>query len=157
MSNLVALQQWWRTRDQGDSLAFAVEHADIVGLDVYPRHGLLSRGPLTAYLDGGSGFGPQRLRQRLLARAAAYGRRVMVSEGQAEPWETVVTPPDPKQGAMFSCTPEAMIETYNDCMSWPVDLDAYLFWGAEYWLLRERNGDKSYLNAFLRILNRALI
>jgi hypothetical protein len=152
MSNVVALQQWWRTRDQGDSLAFAVEHADIVGLDVYPRHGLLSLGPLTAYLDGGSGFGPKRLRQRLLSRAQAYDRRVMVSEGQAEPWETVVKPPDPRHGAMFSCTPEAMIRTYNDCMTWAPDLDAYLFWGAEYWLQREKSGDKSYLNAFSRIL-----
>ena len=34
MSIPVAAQQWWRTRDQGDSLAFALDHADIVGLDV---------------------------------------------------------------------------------------------------------------------------
>jgi hypothetical protein len=31
-------------------------------------------------------------------------------------------------------------------------LDAYLFWGAEYWLLRQHAGDKSYLGAFERIL-----
>jgi hypothetical protein len=31
-------------------------------------------------------------------------------------------------------------------------LDAYLFWGAEYWLLRQRAGDESYLGAFQRIL-----
>jgi hypothetical protein len=151
MSNLVAAQQWWRTRDQGDSLAFAVEHADIVGLDVYPKHGLLSLGPLTAYLDGGSGPVPRLLRRQLVSRALARGRRVMVSEGQAEPWETVVKPPDPRDGAMFSCTPEAMIETYNACMAW-TSLDAYLFWGAEYWLVRAQGGDRSYLGAFARVL-----
>jgi hypothetical protein len=32
---------------------------------------------------------------------------------------------------------------------------AYLFWGAEYWLLRQQHGDPSYLEAFTRILNRA--
>ena len=154
MSNLVALQQWWRTRDQGDSLAFAIEHADIVGLDVYPCHGLVSVGPLTAYLSGGGGPVPRWIRQRVLAQARAAGRRVMVSEGQAEPWETVVKPPDPRRGAMFSCTPEAMIETYNDCMTWG-EFDAYLFWGAEYWLLREQSSDQSYLSAFGRILDKA--
>jgi hypothetical protein len=154
MSNLVALQQWWRTRDQGDSLAFAIAHADIVGLDVYPRHGLVSLGPLTTYLDGGQGIAPRRLRTTLIERAMADGRRVMVSEGQAEPWETVVKPPDPRSGAMFSCTPEAMLETYNDCMGW-ADLYAYLFWGAEYWLVREQGGDSSYLRAFGRVLSEA--
>jgi hypothetical protein len=154
MSNLVALQQWWRTRDQGDSLSFAIAHADIVGLDVYPRHGLLSVGPLTTYLDGGQGVGPRRLRGALIERARAAGRRIMVSEGQAEPWETVVKPPDPRSGAMFSCTPEAMLETYNDCMRW-TDLYGYLFWGAEYWLLREKGRDPSYLRAFGRVLSEA--
>ncbi len=38
----VRLQQHWRTRDQGDSLAVAAGLADIVGLDYYPRHGLAS-------------------------------------------------------------------------------------------------------------------
>ena len=31
-------------------------------------------------------------------------------------------------------------------------LDAYLFWGAEYWLLRDLRGDPSYLGAFARVL-----
>jgi len=38
----VALQQRWRTRDQGDSLEAAQRLADIVGVDYYPRYGLLS-------------------------------------------------------------------------------------------------------------------
>ncbi|HUY09788.1 MAG TPA: hypothetical protein VMW80_10150 [Candidatus Dormibacteraeota bacterium] len=33
-----------------------------------------------------------------------------------------------------------------------VPLEAYLFWGAEYWLLRSSAGDDSYLRAFERIL-----
>ena len=36
-----------------------------------------------------------------------------------------------------------------------VALDAYLFWGAEYWLLRERQGDPRYLRAFSRVLDHA--
>jgi hypothetical protein len=153
MSLPVAAQQWWRTRDQGDSLAFAVEHADVVGLDVYPRHGLVGLGPLSVYLDGGERPSQRWLRGRLLTAARARGRKVMVSEGQAEPWETVVQPPDPRGGVMYSCSPEQMLRTYNACVRWTPDLDAYLFWGAEYWLQRERGGDASYLRAFARVLD----
>ncbi len=155
MSYLVALQQWWRTRDQGDSVAFALRHADIVGLDVYPCHGLVSVGPLTAYLAGGRGPWHARARARVLAQARAEGRRVMISEGQAEPWETTVNPPSPRQAAAYSCPPERMIATYNDCARWSDDLYAYLFWGAEYWLMRATQGDASYLNAFARVLERS--
>jgi hypothetical protein len=58
---------------------------------------------------------------------------------------------------MASCPPEKVIENYNRCMRWARQtgstLDAYLFWGAEYWLLRQQGGDQSYLGAFERILN----
>jgi hypothetical protein len=152
MSIPVAAQQWWRTRGQGDSVNFALEHADVVGLDVYPRHGLLSLGPLTAYLDGANRPIERRLRSDVFTRARATGRQVMISEGQAEPWETVVRPPDPRGGVMYSCSPEQMLRTYNACLRWSANLYAYLFWGAEYWLLREANGDPSYLRAFQRVL-----
>src|SRR5215470_3215858 len=138
----VALQQWWRTRDQGDSLAVAQRLADIVGIDFYPRHALIKTGPLTAYLDGSTRRGQTRRRERLLDGAAAAGRRLMIAEGQAEPWEAVTTPPSPSGRAMYSCRPEDLIETYSRCLGWtsqwPFVLDSYLFWGAEYWLLRER-------------------
>ena len=159
----VALQQWWRTRDQGDSLAVAQRLADIVGIDFYPRHALVSAGPLTAYLDGsrrrgwgrGRGGG-QRRRERLIEQAGAAGRRLMIAEGQAEPWEAVTTPPSPPGRAMYSCGPEDLIATYGHCMRWPRPptsvIEGYLFWGAEYWLQRERQGDPSYLRAFARVL-----
>jgi hypothetical protein len=31
-------------------------------------------------------------------------------------------------------------------------VDAYLFWGAEYWVLRQQQGDPRYLRAFGRVL-----
>jgi hypothetical protein len=152
----VALQQWWRTRDQGDSLAVAQRLADIIGIDFYPRHALFGAGPLTAYLDGSTARGQTRRRQRLLDGAFAAGRRLMIAEGQAEPWEAVTTPPSPPGRSMYSCGPEDLIATYGRCMRWPRPpacvIESYLFWGAEYWLLRERQGDPSYLRAFARVL-----
>src|SRR5258708_35615135 len=80
----------------------------------------------------------------------------MISEGQAEPWEAITTPPSPAGRAMASCLPERVIENYNRCLRLAREarggLDAYLFWGAGYWHLRQQGGDGSYMGAFDRIL-----
>jgi hypothetical protein len=155
----VTLAQWWQTRDQGDSLQAAQRLADIVGIDYYPRHALASLGGRTVYLDGSRSPWQQRRRIHLLNWATASGRRVMISEGQAEPWEAVTTPPNPAGQSMYSCPPDRIIDNYNTCMAWAreaaMSLDAYLFWGAEYWILRRGSGDSSYLQAFNRILEQA--
>src|SRR5712692_1638537 len=151
-SSLVNVSQWWRTRDQGDSLALAVQLADIVGIDYYPRNALLRLGPRTLYADGSGATTPSALFEALRER----GRRWMVAEGQAEPWETTTMPPNPIGKAMFTCGPHHLIENYNAAISWSsreTPLYAYFFWGAEYWILRARSGDPSYLGAFQRLLN----
>lgn len=155
-SSPVRLSQWWRTRDQGDSLAVASRLADIVGIDYYPRHGLLGLGPRTLYLDGARLPWQTALTARLLADLRRGGKRVMVSEGQAEPWEVVTQPPSPERRVMFSCRPDDMIRNYNAAMEWSGSegaMYAYLFWGADYWILRDGSGDSSYLQAIARILN----
>ncbi|HEU5380648.1 MAG TPA: beta-galactosidase [Ktedonobacteraceae bacterium] len=154
----VRLSQWWRTRDQGDSLAAAQRLADIVGIDYYPRHALLRLGGRTLYLDGNVGSLHNRRRKQLFTWTRAHGQKLMVAEGQAEPWEVVTTPPNPPGRGMYSCLPEQIIFNYNICLRWSepdAPLYAYLFWGAEYWVLRERCGDSSYLRAFARILEQA--
>jgi hypothetical protein len=157
-SSAVRLSQWWRTRDQGDSLAVAARLADVVGIDYYPRHALGSLGPRTLYLAGADLPWQAASRERQFNGIRARGKRLMVSEGQAEPWETMTTPPNPGRQAMYSCPPEKLVGNYNAAIGWsrPEDpIYAYLFWGAEYWVLRERSGDPSYLQAFARILDRA--
>ncbi len=154
----VRLSQWWRTRDQGDSLTVAQHLADIVGIDYYPRHALMTVGPRTLYLDGSGRPWQQRRRKQLFASTRAHEQRLMIAEGQAEPWESVTTPPDPSGQGMYSCLPEQVITNYNTCMRWSrqeTSLYAYLFWGAEYWMLRKQGGDSSYLQAFARILENA--
>jgi hypothetical protein len=158
-SLLVGLTQWWQTRDQGDSLAVAQELADIVGIDYYPRHALVGVGGTTLYLDGSRSPWQHRRLSKLFEWARLSGKRLMISEGQAEPWEAVTAPPNPTGQGMYSCRPENVIENYNQCMGWArqaaFSLDAYLFWGAEYWALRSQHGDPSYVQAFARILDTA--
>jgi hypothetical protein len=155
---LLRLSQWWRTRDQGDSLAVAQRLADMVGIDYYPRYALVTLGGRTLYLDGSQNHWQREKRNDLLAWANSHGKKLMIAEGQAEPWETVTKPPNPASQAMYSCPPEQIIHNYNACLrdsGQPTSLYAYLFWGAEYWLLRQKSGDASYLNAFKRILEEA--
>ena len=139
------------TRDQGDSLVVAESLADIVGVDYHPRHALLDLGPLTLYLDGSRSPWQARRRRRIQARVEESGRRMMVSEGQAEPWEAVTS--RPARGAMH-CSAATVIGTYDDSLrgSEGGRLSAYLFWGAEYWVRRRSAGDGSYLDAFERVL-----
>jgi hypothetical protein len=159
----VRISQRWRTRGEGDSLAGALPRADIAGVDFYPRHGLVSAGGWTLYMDGSAMPWHQGWRRRLgdWASSGPTRRQVMIAEGQAEPWETVTTPPSPPGRAMSSCLPEHVITNYNHCMRWqrdprrPLRLWSYLFWGAEYWLARRQQGDGRYLEAFSRILRSA--
>lgn len=152
----VAAAQWWRTRDQGDSLAVARQFADVVGIDYYPRNALTALGSRALYLDGAASLFAA-LRYRVVARrAAALGLHVMVSEIQAEPWEAVTVPPSPPGRVLYSCQPEHLIAGYNRCVRWNSSSAwPLLFWGAEYWLLRARQGDPSYLRAFRRVLDEA--
>jgi hypothetical protein len=154
-SLLVRISQWWQTRDQGDSLAVAQRLADMVGIDYYPRHALLALGSRTLYLDGSRSPWMRPRRQQLLAWAGVDRHKLLVSEGQAEPWEAVTVPANPLAQAMFTCLPEHILDNYNTCMGWfgeKIPLYAYLFWGAEYWMLRKQSSDSSYLQAFNRIL-----
>jgi hypothetical protein len=157
-SSLVQLTQWWRTRDQGDSLDVAARLADLVGVDYYPRHAMRHLGSRTLYLETADLPWERGRRKRLFATVQAGGKRLMVSEGQAEPWEAVTVPPNPARQASYSCPPEDLIRNYNATMAWSTSgppLYAYLFWGAEYWLLRDLHGDSSYAKTFARILEQA--
>jgi hypothetical protein len=151
----VRLSQWWRTRDQGDSLAAAQSQADWIGIDYYPRNALFNSGKRSLYLDGSKSRWLEKKRRWWLEWSHSQQKQLLVVEGQAEPWEAVTTPPNPKNYGMYSCLPEHIISNYNDWM----DLQgpqkpvfAYLFWGAEYWMLRKQGGDAGYLGAFQRIL-----
>jgi hypothetical protein len=152
----VRVQQRWRTRDQGDSLAVAGQLADVAGINFYPRHAIASLGSRTVYLAGSQSRWERGLNARLCAGLVRSGRRLMVTEAQAEPWETVTTPPSQAGGGMFSCLPEHVIENYNAGLQLgraaPDGLWAFLFWGAEYWLRRREQGDNRYLAAFSRVL-----
>ncbi|HYW89974.1 MAG TPA: hypothetical protein VFB50_19530, partial [Chloroflexota bacterium] len=123
----------------------------------YPRIALVGTCGMSAYLD--STRAPWRLHSfaATLRAARRLGKRVMITEIQAEPWEAVTIPPNPRGLVPASCPPEQLIANYNALVArasrFGAAIEAYLFWGAEYWLLRQHMGDRSYLDAFARILD----
>ncbi|HEY1419849.1 MAG TPA: beta-galactosidase [Candidatus Dormibacteraeota bacterium] len=154
-STPVRVSQWWRTRDQGDSLAVAARIADIVGIDYYPRHALAGMGSRTVYMDGAATPWQRTLVDARVEQVRRSGKMFMVTEGQSEPWEAVTAPPSPRDREMFSCRAQHLLTNYNETMRWSTPAHpvyAYLFWGAEYWVLRDRDGDSRYMRAFERVL-----
>jgi hypothetical protein len=95
-------------------------------------------------------------RQLTAWQGEGANRQVMITEGQARPWEAVTVPPNSANAAMYSCLPEDVIGNYNRAMRCSVraglNCTAYLFWGAEYWLLPQADGDPRYLDAFAKVL-----
>src|ERR1700730_5951822 len=89
------LSQWWRTRDQGHSLAVAQRMADMVGIDYYPRHALMTIGAKTLYMDGSKSPWQQRRRKQVFAWTRTHGQKLLIAEGQAEPWESMTIPTNP--------------------------------------------------------------
>jgi len=150
----VKIGEMWMTRDQGNSLALAKEISDIIGVDYYPRIAITSIASKNIYLDTTRVPWGRGDRDSLAQWARSHGKKFMVTEGQAEPWELTTVPPSPQHYAPYSCTPQDLIENYNSWASWACchPLYAYLFWGAEYWILRWNHGDQQYLRAFARIL-----
>ncbi len=157
-TSLMRLWVWSMTHDQGDSLALAQRIANIVGIDYYPRHPFRPSGNKTLYYDGSQSPWLRNRIRKLLPRAGMTAKRLMITEGQAEPWEAETVPTNPMNQGLFSCLPEHLISNYNTCMGCVEGqnpLYAYLFWGAEYWLLRKQSGDPSYLQTFERILEKS--
>ena len=130
----------------------------VLGMMHYPRHALVPFGNRTLYLDGSQSHWSRRRLKQLFDWASTPGRKLLITEGQSEPWETVTVPTNPASQGLASCLPEHLVANYNACMGWfgqKAPLYAYLFWGAEYWLLRKKGGDLSYLRAFERVLEKA--
>jgi hypothetical protein len=116
-----------------------LRHGDVLGLDVYPAIGWLDADgrERLAHADAdqlAAVAGWQRI-------AREQGKRLWVTEAQAEPWEARrQTHADP-----ISIQPEAIGELVNRLVGNGVE--TILLWGSEYWLWRADNGDPRWLDA----------
>ena len=120
-----------------------LRHGDIPGLDVYPSIG---------WLDQNGRDRLARAAPDQLASVAAWqriarqqGKRVWVTEAQAEPWEGRSTQGDP-----VSVRPEAIGQLVEGLTR--IGVGSILLWGSEYWLWRADSGDPRWIEAVALVL-----
>ena len=120
-----------------------LRRGDILGLDVYPAIGWLDPGGLAQLARAA----PDQL--AIVAGwhriAREQGKRVWVTEAQAEPWEARPTHGDP-----VSVQPEAIGELVNRLAG--IGVETILLWGSEYWLRRADSGDPRWIEAVSLVL-----
>ena len=127
-----AFDRWW---------ALALQSADVLGQDVYPRRPL-GRGLLRYWNAHRMGpFAPPLRRQARLARRV--GKEFWITELQAEPWElTDMLTIAPER--IGSVSPEQIRR--NLSLAQRVEAERVYLWGAEWWrFMAERHGDRRYL------------
>ena len=116
---------------------------DILGLDVYTAIGYSFLGQ--DHMSHADGDWPDRLaRVRDLVRS--QGKQAWITEAQAEPWESVANSyADPK-----STSPQAIRSIFANLKD--AGFSTILFWGSEYWLWRQDQGDPRWIDTVKTIL-----
>jgi hypothetical protein len=116
-----------------------LRRGDILGLDVYLSIGSVDSGGR----EGVARAAPDQLaavvRWQRIARA--QGKRLWVTEAQAEPWEARRQ----THGDPLSTQPEAIGELVNRLVG--IGVETILLWGSEYWLWRADHGDPRWIDA----------
>jgi hypothetical protein len=82
--------------------------------------------------------------------ATRQGKRLWISESQAEPWE----PSRATHGDPLSVKPEDVRDLAQRLSS--LKPEAILLWGSEYWLWRAENGDPRWIDAIRALLTSRL-
>jgi len=116
---------------------------DILGLDVYTAIGYSFLGQ--DHMSNADGDWPDRLaRVRDLIRS--QGKQAWITEAQAEPWESAANSnADPK-----STSPQAIRSIFANLKD--AGFSTILFWGSEYWLWRQDQGDPRWIDTVKTIL-----
>ena len=120
---------------------------DILGLDVYRSIGWRLEGRL-----GVAQASPDQLESvaRWKRVATRQGKRLWISEAQAEPWE----PSRATHGDPVSLRPEDICEIVQRLSS--LKPEAIILWGGEYWLWRAESGDPRWMDAIRALLTSRL-
>jgi len=142
-SNLpLIINLWGNDLSARGNLTQANEIADVVGLDLYPKQFLkqvlgknLYRGPFDS---------PSKL-QKIIAKNQ---KPIWIMELQAEPWEKDDQGYRSAQPGSFNL---AQLQK-NWELAQNLNVEATFFWGAEYWLWQQSQGNSQYVD-WLHSLN----
>lgn len=116
-----------------------LRRGDILGQDVYSSIGWLDANGRERIARAAPDQVDAVARWQRIARG--QGKRLWVTEAQAEPWEARRH----THGEPVSTQPEAMAELVGRLVG--IGVETVLLWGSEYWLWRANNGDPRWMNA----------
>ena len=124
-----------------------LRRGDILGLDVYPSIGWLDENGR----DRVAHAAPDQIVVVAGWRriAGEQGKRLWVTEAQAEPWEARRS----SHGEPVSVQPEAIPALVDRLVG--IGVETILLWGSEYWLWREDNGEPRWIEA-VSVIRKAL-
>jgi hypothetical protein len=128
----------WPWYDVVDHVLDLLSTDDVLGFDIHPfiRRKL---GPIR-WLSSARSTWPRELRA-CADRARSKGRRVWVTESQAEPWGA---------GSLDPARMRLIFEGIGQA-----EPEVVLLWGAEFWLKRQSAGDPRWLDAALSVVKSA--
>jgi hypothetical protein len=122
---------------------------DILGLDVYRAIGWWRSAEEQEVARAQDDQLDHVRRWQRIARE--QGKRLWITEAQAEPWEASArTHGDPR-----SVGPSDMVSLATGLVD--LDVEALLLWGSEYWLWRDANGDARWIESAAEILRSVLV
>jgi hypothetical protein len=120
-----------------------LRRGDILGLDVYASIGWLDAGGREQLAHAAPDQVDEVARWQRIAHE--QGKRLWVTEAQAEPWEARRQ----THGDPLSAQPEAIGDLVNRLVG--IGAETVLLWGSEYWLWRADNGDTRWLESVLLV------
>jgi hypothetical protein len=120
-----------------------LNQGDVLGLDVYTAIGYRFLGQ--DHMSNADSDWPDRLaRVRDLVRK--QGKQAWITEAQAEPWEPAAN----SYAAPKSTSPQAIRSIFANLKD--AGFSTILFWGSEYWLWRQDQGDPRWVDTIKTIL-----
>jgi hypothetical protein len=139
------LRQWLGFQaDSAEKDGLSVlNQGDVLGLDVYTAIGYRFLGQ--DHMSNADGDWPDRLAAvRDLIRK--QGKQAWITEAQAEPWESA----DNSYANPKSTSPQAIRSIFANLKD--SGFSTILFWGSEYWLWRQDQGDPRWIDTIKTIL-----
>lgn len=118
--------------------------ADYVGIDLYFKQFLFKKLGLAVYT------GPQDKLEKIKQTAEKSGKMVVITELQAEPWEQSAA--DYQSENPNSISAEQLKSNFKHALK--LQPKMILFWGFEYWLWRQQQGDESYLETVAQLIEK---
>lgn len=138
----IIITLWGNDLSHRNNLPKIENIADIIGIDLYYQQFLTQKFGKNFYI------GPRDSQKKLAEIIKNCKKPVWITELQAEPWEK--DEESYKSGNPESFNQKKLLNFYKKAFE--LNSQMIFFWGAEYWLWREKNNDDKYFKIIENLL-----